>query len=1084
MAPSGEVIEMPASDNGSDEVEVVGTSKSSKPIPVAADESAAVASEKTALDRIRRGGLNFDGEFACLTRLEPKDAPNPFLSIDGIGSVGVPLTEREANDVRLTVGCEVAASKISFENAAWDAWIKETIGPEAFNTLVGDHGPRMAPTFVLRNLVITGPDDENTVFSHPASENQVGTLFVSLPSSHTGGALSFSFEDEVFSADIQNQSGFLTSAVASFSGVVASAAPVQTGFQASLVYDILSRPGSDPITLPNTDDIEAQLKAALETWMSESASFPSARIHILLEKTYNPDGEFCAEDLRDADEHLWKHLAPVLQDVGLHAYLAHIEVTVDADASVSSWESYADGTSMRDPWQDIEQEDFHFNIEDCLSDGKGELRVTELFDAEGTPIRVDGVEFEVADLVGEEEMTRFAPDEEKFERDSAWNASLTHVYLRTALILTKTTAEMAPDGERAYTYAVSELSSSLSDAPTPRETILVDTLLKLGAEATNDQRKGIVSTLQSCAARWKDVAVLVRALDACRVDRDVSILGMDNLVAAVKAFGWDPLRTVFDKIIENEETNLGRQLFLTTLSATAREEGNEALTLWCSEALERLLRSLRPMEGRKEGTFSPNTIIPQLDTQMLGLPFWLAFLKTVKSGIIANMSPELATALVSLGVDRAVETFPESPTTGPPDGPMPDPQPVMDVLHACLDAKHTQKIERVAQRLREGAGNADVYKTTAPWSLYAKLVDMLDEYLTREPDALNEMVVFFSDALREMLRGDGCQIVAGNYNMVLLEKAFRRAGGAFRAGYWSRRSSGDIQVLLRAVTENSPDADLSDLKASVVDTAIRSFDLSPFLPRHPATAQSYVAVTDEIVRLVQFLIDFGAQEKVPPLLTDLLALPPSGFTLAQHIDKILVPLVLDPNAKLLLTGINSFEFFCVAVLKGFVNTVFESKPHELVPATEIAGVGCSDAACNECRDVREFLGSPRDRTEFSRGGKIRRHIEASVRSRVKVWGVTLKTTTLATPHTLHLQKPAHMVDARAELCRRGLALLGQLGDAPARSRLLGADYVPISTRFVLPKKPPGAAPQVQSNSTLKRPGQQLHGERRQKKTKT
>lgn len=83
------------------------------------------------------GAFSFGGDIAqAITR---ENAPNPCLFIEGIGTVGVPLSKREAAIIWSTVASPVTSdsalkntwsvdgSKITFQNKALTSWLNRLV---------------------------------------------------------------------------------------------------------------------------------------------------------------------------------------------------------------------------------------------------------------------------------------------------------------------------------------------------------------------------------------------------------------------------------------------------------------------------------------------------------------------------------------------------------------------------------------------------------------------------------------------------------------------------------------------------------------------------------------------------------------------------------------------------------------------------------------------------------------------------------------------------------------------------------------------------------------------------------------------
>ncbi|KAF7308278.1 hypothetical protein HMN09_00675800 [Mycena chlorophos] len=402
MSVSNDIIEIEDSDS-----EIVQES-SNAPSESAAEKMSSVAETsgdileqiKARLTKVLRGGLAFNGNIACIRRYEPKDVPNPFLTLAGVGVVGLPLSEHEAARIISSFNDgEIPSSKIAFENPEWDAWVKETAACKAFDSeeLVGDQAPRTTPTFKLRKLVVRqGPKMSATTNACSSSATgAIGEIFIALPSAHVGGQLAFSHETESFTAELDEQSGFITSVVASFAGVTCTTSPIASGYQLGLVYDILPRAGSEPIKLPDTHTLSAELRDALSAWTSSSVS--DARLHILLAEKYANESCMGRQTLVGGDAHFWRHLEPVIMQLGLHVFFADIEVKIEDTASVDSGEG-------DDPWDAIGEDDFYFNMEDQLGDGYGELKVVRTWSKDGMLLDVPNANFAIQDLVEEDDV--------------------------------------------------------------------------------------------------------------------------------------------------------------------------------------------------------------------------------------------------------------------------------------------------------------------------------------------------------------------------------------------------------------------------------------------------------------------------------------------------------------------------------------------------------------------------------------------------------------------------------------------------------------------------------------------------------
>jgi hypothetical protein len=138
-----------------------------------------------------KDGFAFDGNFGFSARYTMRNAANPCFKIDGIGTVGLPLSQRDALAIISVAGpvsvantpstpgiWEVPADKvclamqnyqamnnivhppqIHFDDPAWDAWIQKTACLAACTSLQPNPSPgQTGPTCTLRKLVVQGPE--------------------------------------------------------------------------------------------------------------------------------------------------------------------------------------------------------------------------------------------------------------------------------------------------------------------------------------------------------------------------------------------------------------------------------------------------------------------------------------------------------------------------------------------------------------------------------------------------------------------------------------------------------------------------------------------------------------------------------------------------------------------------------------------------------------------------------------------------------------------------------------------------------------------------------------------------------------
>jgi hypothetical protein len=114
---------------------------------------------------VLRYGFNFKGKFAFSMPLPY--SPNPCLHIDGIGIVGLPLSDRDANlitdagsptseSTALQDTILIDSSKVSCKNPKWELYIDEVIRERVWKKL-GCAPYKSAPHYEFRKLLLQKP---------------------------------------------------------------------------------------------------------------------------------------------------------------------------------------------------------------------------------------------------------------------------------------------------------------------------------------------------------------------------------------------------------------------------------------------------------------------------------------------------------------------------------------------------------------------------------------------------------------------------------------------------------------------------------------------------------------------------------------------------------------------------------------------------------------------------------------------------------------------------------------------------------------------------------------------------------------
>ncbi|KAK6974349.1 2og-fe oxygenase [Favolaschia claudopus] len=1002
-------------------------------------------------------------------------AANPCLDVEGIGGIGLPLSSPVgaslvADDGALLV---VPAAKIRFLNREWTAWLEK----EAAGVCAGLAGRKVQPSYRLRDLVIEGPGSR---FEFPVLPVDVaGRLIVHLPTVFTGGRLQCRLGVQSKSINISSGSQLHTSILAAYSGVHIASEEIGSGYRLSLIYDIVQpnvRRQSIP-PFPNFAAAALILERAMKKWNDGKSDYERNVMPFFLRQSYYDTKNFSPRSLTGSDDILMAHLIQLSQRLDFQVYFVQISFFQQPYGEYGSEDEFR---YSRAPDEVDPKRIKNLHIESELP---RELTASAT-DAQG--VDVDILEFEFEDggwdggyLNGE--LTDVKPVQSEYETFGedmdTLQIRVDETYERTAvLLMSNTHYPDAPVYEVIYEpeYAVLELERSVSSTPTTREEILVHSL-----KALKKKYEEVPRVLCKCACQWSDLKLLLETIETYQIASNLGLIGMDGCAVALKKFGWDSLRDFFKQVAYDDSSNIRRQELVSMLTDLAKDSGNLELEEWSKEQPERMLRSLNRScidevdwlldLGTSHGVdFLRDTVYPQLEGQELESDFWVHFVQQLRKHPMMN---SLSAAFVRSCVVQAVNnitpfaaTHDVAHQTYPYHTQEPEINSITDVFRLCRTTGNVDLCPQILDKMKQDAQEAKFLVECPPWKFHLELTRSLDDSLSLPEDPSTgdgyDFQPFFKEAIFNILRGEEkfspCPFSADNLSMLVV--AINRGGGyavfeeADAKTLLSGRDTESLKTLTRYFVrewklqcETRP-----GLVKALVSQAIDVFDTTAL--HQPSRMQAKPLTIDDVIGLLNFCFEVEEQSEIQHLLLHVVA-PPSGASILQHVEKILVPLLSALRDYLVTRGLTleapPFAKCAANIVKAFSVTAMRQTPQDLIGDTR---VGCASNSCSECRMLRNFFQRDGDdqTLEITRTGKIREHVANQVFALPKSWGTTCRTIkTHTTPYTIEIVKGENMTASGVwkENSERGKALLALLGDEPAQKRILGPNYSEVTAQI-------------------------------------
>lgn len=268
--------------------------------------------------------------------------PNPGLQIDGIGTIGIPISTREIEllkghsinllNQRGEVGVHDAPkrnvwdffhSAFSIQNSRFNTTISTILG-----TVKAKLGLRCeGMTATLRKLAIHGESGQFEPFqSLDMQKGEFGTLIVVLPTYHEGGDINFKHKRQDYLYDSASTSSFDISYAAWFADVNVEAQPISRGYRIMLTY-VLKQSLADgqQVQLAPQFNYRREIRHMLRDYEVQNASgdptdFPDYTL-LRLDQPYTKNG-IRLDDLGEKEQYQVRLLADVCENLGFAVYLA------------------------------------------------------------------------------------------------------------------------------------------------------------------------------------------------------------------------------------------------------------------------------------------------------------------------------------------------------------------------------------------------------------------------------------------------------------------------------------------------------------------------------------------------------------------------------------------------------------------------------------------------------------------------------------------------------------------------------------------------------------------------------------------
>ncbi|TFK65122.1 hypothetical protein BDN72DRAFT_824875 [Pluteus cervinus] len=627
------------------------------------------------------GQLDFQGTYALSHTFS--ESPNPWLHVEGIGLVGLPLSERDANAVIAAASqapfghgsqtvvdktvrhtWEIEPQRLSFKNPKWGSFINETV----LKLVCDGLGVAFSATSVsceLYKLLLyeTGshflPHQDTT-----KSPGMFATVVVVLPSQFAGGAVSVSHSDKTKVFDIAPNS-MLTSILSWYTDVVHGVAPVTSGYRLALSYNLIHTSPNALPTLPSREDVLVKIRHVLRKWKHGSYQEDSQCdvLASLLAHQYSAAGlanGFAA--LKGEDAHMVTNLRPIAAEEGFCVYLGSLQCQISGSADEDYGYCHNPWKRRRRYYDYYDDSGCDDSDSDCPPMGEEDSRtltISNLVDLIGRLAlgsASQSLHIEESCLVQQNPFEGADPDDQEYGGYMGnYAGSVDHYYRRTVLVLLhgddKRQLMFAAGG---VGYAVAELKKANPSNITQEDRNMA--LMAISKLTYYPYPYGLhngnthATDMLDIAVLWNDLPMWKQIGE--KVNYAKPVVGEAKYVDALKKFDFKAFKPVLQQALEKLAGLKEKLDFLATISA-GPGQGNPTILAWCSEQKFKVLGSTCPLGNNdlplilqiaeQDGvTKTMNCVLPILKQQKFNATFWITLIKALvqKKETAQPSSPE------------------------------------------------------------------------------------------------------------------------------------------------------------------------------------------------------------------------------------------------------------------------------------------------------------------------------------------------------------------------------------------------------------------------------------------------------------
>ncbi|KAI0080855.1 hypothetical protein K474DRAFT_1636833 [Panus rudis PR-1116 ss-1] len=688
------------------------------------------------LEDVLSSGLESTGSFS-FKKAYP-EAPNPALNVAPLGTVGLPLSTREAEalktvaqqapfgkgtrtvvDTSVRDTWEIDGSQVSFKNPQWATFMTEVVKHvcQALGVNIAASAPRCEIYKLL--LYQTG----SHFLPHVDTEKTNGmfaTVIVVLPSEFTGGEAHLTHSGLSAVYDSSQNSGWQTTVMAWYTDVMHEIKPITSGYRLAISYNLVHTTNSLRPALSNNTATIQHLRQILVAWQKDGGYNSPQKIVYLLDHKYS-QANLRGSALKGSDAQLVGILDVLAKELGFHLGLANAICHLVGMPDETAY-SYGSRRRRGYGWgygYDDADGSFDGGFEEVTN---RDLEIKEFVDLDGNLIsnslildsEQEAIPSDLTEAVEEGDY-----ESQEFEGYMGnYAGDLQRWYRRTVLVIWPDWAnfDLRYSGAN-FVKACQTLDrlSTVDHVPSPRDVSLAHMVLS----RLNTAPKIVTPAIMRIASAWGDYGLWTNAVAKAMTAGHCEHVQLKDFFLGIRKFGFNSIKPSLDLLLRHLRSNKARHEFLDILRTWTLQQNlanAETVVLpWIAAQYQDLLKCLlKPQRGEEELLISlplmyggidtlRNIVFPQLISE--GAPEFLRELAvrvrsipTLPEEIKAQLAWEaLKAAINKCSFDRRKDS---TRLEVPPAGVRPDVVARSNVyVQTCLDTGMYDLVDEIIDKV-------------------------------------------------------------------------------------------------------------------------------------------------------------------------------------------------------------------------------------------------------------------------------------------------------------------------------------------------------------------------------------------------